>query len=39
MLEQSPELLNVLEEARQEYKRKGGVKLKDYLVGRKKRHG
>ena len=39
MLEQSPELLNVLEEARQEYKRKGGVKLKDYLASRKKRHG
>ncbi|GBE36304.1 phd_YefM [bacterium BMS3Bbin07] len=39
LLEQSPELLNVLEEARQEYKRKDGIKLKDYLAGRKKRHG
>ncbi|GBE02278.1 phd_YefM [bacterium BMS3Bbin06] len=39
LLEQSPELLNVLEEARQEYKCKGGIKLKDYLAGRKKRHG
>ncbi|MEC4684341.1 MAG: type II toxin-antitoxin system Phd/YefM family antitoxin [Nitrospirota bacterium] len=39
LLEQSPELLDVLEEARQEYKRKDGIKLKDYLANRKKRHG
>jgi len=39
LLEQSPELLDILEEARMEYIHKGGVTLKDYLSGRKKRRG
>ena len=38
-LEHSPKLLEVLEKARKEYVRKGGVKLADYLASRRKRSG
>ncbi|GBE06024.1 phd_YefM [bacterium BMS3Abin10] len=38
-LEHSPKLLEVLEEARKEYVRKGGIKLESYLSGRRKRSG
>ncbi len=31
LLEHSPKLLDILEEAKEEYQRKGGLKLKDYL--------
>ncbi len=39
LLEHSPKLLEVLEKARKEYVRKGGVKLEDYLASRRKRSG
>ena len=39
LLEHSPQLLDILEEAKEEYMRKGGVKLEDYLSARRKRHG
>lgn len=37
LLEQSPELLDILEEARMEYIRKGGITLEDYLSTRKRK--
>jgi prevent-host-death family protein len=37
LLEQSTELLDILEEARMEYIRKGGITLKEYFSGRKKK--
>lgn len=39
LLEHSPKLLDILEEAKEEYLRKGAVKLEDYLSTRKKRNG
>ena len=39
LLENSPALLDVLKEAREEYLAEGGVTLKEYLSKRKKRHG
>lgn len=39
LLKNSPKLMDVLEKARKEYIRKGGVKLKDYLASRRKRSG
>jgi prevent-host-death family protein len=39
LLESSPQLLQVLEEARQEYAAKGGVTINSYLSGRKKKRG
>lgn len=39
LLEQSPELSDILEEAKREYIRKGGITLEDYLSGRKKKRG
>jgi prevent-host-death family protein len=39
LLESSPQLLQVLEEARQEYSAKGGVTINSYLSGRKKKRG
>jgi len=37
LLEKSPKLIEALEEARQEYRVKGGVSLDDYLTSREKR--
>jgi len=39
LLEQSPELLSILEEARMEYERKGGTTLEEYFSSRKKKRG
>ena len=39
LLESSPQLLQVLEEARQEYTTKGGVTIGSYLSGRKRKRG
>jgi prevent-host-death family protein len=39
LLEHSPSLLDILEEAREEYVAKGGVTLEEYLAKRKKRVG
>jgi len=39
LLEHSPALLDVLEEAREEYVAEGGITLKEYLSKRKKRRG
>jgi len=39
LLEGSPQLLQVLEEARQEYDAKGGVTIDAYLSERKKKRG
>ena len=39
LLEHSPELFDVLEEAREEYVAGGGITLEEYLSKRKKRHG
>ncbi len=39
LLEQSPELSDILEEARKEYILKGGITLEDYLSSRKKKRG
>lgn len=38
-LERSPALLDILEEASEEYAAKGGVTLEEYLSQRKKRRG
>lgn len=37
LLDQSPKLLDILEEARMEYNRKGGVTLESYLSKRHKK--
>ena len=37
LLEKSPKLIEVLEEARREYRVKGGISLDDYLTSREKR--
>jgi prevent-host-death family protein len=39
LIEQSLELSDILEEARKEYMRKGGITLEDYLSIRKKKRG
>lgn len=39
LLEQSPELSDILEEARREYILRGGITLEDYLSSRKKKRG
>jgi len=39
LLEQSPELSDILAEARKEYILKGGITLEDYLSSRKKKRG
>jgi len=39
LIENSPQLLKVLEEARKEYNSKGGIALEDYLSNRKKKRG
>lgn len=39
LLEHSPKLLQVLEEARKEYVRGGGITLEDYIASRKKKRG
>jgi len=39
LLESSPQLLQVLEEAKQEYTAEGGVTIASYLAGRKKTRG
>ncbi len=39
LLEQSPELLDVLDEARKEYVKKGGMTLESYLLKRKIKRG
>lgn len=39
LLESSPQLLQVLEEARKEYTARGGVSISSYLSGRKKKRG
>jgi prevent-host-death family protein len=39
LLEQSPELSDILEEARKEYILRGGITLEDYLSSRKKKRG
>jgi prevent-host-death family protein len=37
LLEKSPKLIEALEEARREYRVKGGISLDDYLTSREKR--
>ena len=39
LLEKSPGLIEILEEARKEYRVKGGVPLDEYLTSRAKRRG
>ncbi len=39
LFENSPKLMDVLEEARKEYTREGGVTLEDYLIRRRKKGG
>jgi len=39
LLENNPDLLDVLEEARKEYVSKGGITLEEYLSNRKKKRG